>query len=163
MPAQLNQPKTHQNSASANKSTSNSSASASSSHKKSVSNIGAFSSTTKRNPSPKTPPTQSGSKQSEGYLSPSSQACESGNVSPSQEGVKRADRKTFHSPPGDAIWVCKIGREDCWFTRIQAVRILTLYPMAWWYYERCNEDTLDLMTSINFCMLFFWLTCCLPT
>ena len=32
--------------------------------------------------------------------SPCSQACTSGTVTPTSEGVKRADRKVMHAPPG---------------------------------------------------------------
>ncbi len=102
MPTQHLQPPVHQRSASANNPKSNSSASNSATHKKSASSNDAAKSTTKRIPSPKTPPGQTGPKGSDGCLSPSSQACESADVSPSQEGVKRSERKVFHSPPGTA-------------------------------------------------------------
>ena len=44
---------------------------------------------------PKTP----GSLERKEALSPSSQAVESGDVTPGHEGVKRKDRKTWHQPP----------------------------------------------------------------
>lgn len=100
MPAQHLQPPVHKKSASTNHPKSNSSASNSATHKTSASGNDAAKSATKRIPSPKTPPGQTGSKGSDGCLSPSSQACESADVSPSQEGVKRSERKVFHSPPG---------------------------------------------------------------
>lgn len=102
MPTQHLQPTVHKKSASANHPNSNSSSSNSTTHKKSTSSNDASKLATNRIPSPKTPPGQSGPKGPDGYLSPSSQACESADVSPSQEGVKRSDRKTFHSPPGTA-------------------------------------------------------------
>lgn len=103
MPTQHLQPTVHTKSASANHpNNNNNGASNSATHKKFTSSNDASKSTTTRIPSPKTPPGQSGPKNSDGYLSPSSQACESADVSPSQEGVKRSDRKIFHSPPGTA-------------------------------------------------------------
>ena len=48
---------------------------------------------------PKTPGEQTGSLERKEALSPSSQAVESGDVTPGHEGVKRKDRKTWHQPP----------------------------------------------------------------
>ncbi|KAK3178489.1 hypothetical protein OEA41_000625 [Lepraria neglecta] len=49
---------------------------------------------------PSTPPAQTGSKvHDDDGNSPCSQACESGTVTPSSEGVWRKDRKRYHAPP----------------------------------------------------------------
>ena len=48
---------------------------------------------------PVTPKEQPGSAAKKAMLSPSSQAVESGEVTPGHEGVKRKDRKTWHQPP----------------------------------------------------------------
>ncbi|KAL2038113.1 hypothetical protein N7G274_009060 [Stereocaulon virgatum] len=53
---------------------------------------------------PSTPPAQTGSKlRDEDGNSPSSQACESGNVTPNSEGVWRKDRKRYHAPPAGEL------------------------------------------------------------
>lgn len=50
---------------------------------------------------PSTPPSQTGSSnKDDGGNSPASQACTSGTVTPTSEGVRRADRKVMHAPPG---------------------------------------------------------------
>ena len=50
---------------------------------------------------PSTPPNQTGSSKSDvGGLSPASQACTSGTVTPNSEGVRRSDRNTIHASPG---------------------------------------------------------------
>lgn len=50
---------------------------------------------------PSTPPNQTGSKQrDDDGNSPCSQACTSGTVTPTSEGVKRVDRGILHAPPG---------------------------------------------------------------
>lgn len=50
---------------------------------------------------PSTPPGQTGSKfHDDDGNSPASQACTSGTVTPTSEGVKRSDRHKFHAPPG---------------------------------------------------------------
>ncbi len=50
---------------------------------------------------PCTPPNRTGSKpkDDEGN-SPASEACTSGTVTPTSEGVRRVDRKVMHAPPG---------------------------------------------------------------
>lgn len=49
---------------------------------------------------PSTPPAQTGSRfHDDDGNSPSSQACESGTVTPNSEGIWRKDRKRFHQPP----------------------------------------------------------------
>ena len=50
---------------------------------------------------PSTPPGQIGASwKDESGNSPCSQACTSGTVTPTSEGVRRADRKVVHAPPG---------------------------------------------------------------
>ncbi|MCJ1451331.1 hypothetical protein MMC28_001667 [Mycoblastus sanguinarius] len=50
---------------------------------------------------PSTPPAQAGSRNNlDGDLSPCSQACTSGTVTPNSEGVRRSDRNVWHQPPG---------------------------------------------------------------
>ena len=50
---------------------------------------------------PSTPSNQTGSSnKDDGGNSPASQACTSGTVTPTSEGVRRADRNVRHAPPG---------------------------------------------------------------